>query len=392
MVLLETFKFSLFGWKNYFSWRSIFNFGVTVLTGFCLGFLSPSAFKNQTDVYQKWSLELGHVLVIAGSINLLLKLADFELFGNVVYCALVFLLSLIALMGVYVLALLLAFGYFFHIRLDETRTFQFQDLITRPLSMMIGINISVKDFQTPASNVTKGSVEFVIIFFICLMCITCCQFLLCLTVNQMDLFKRKGALMRLENTAIITSNAFFSSDRILNYESLTVEKSSKQTYWYQFKGIFAHAQRHYEQRPTFFYKATSDTNKAILYLPSWIIDQSEDILKEHDKLKEKNSENEIRKKQEEEVNKQLNEILSEVKTSNEGIRSLEVLVVQQQQMIAQQQQVIASLLVSQKDLIENHKEQQNQFSAQMKDFEDMRKNLEKLGNGQKGNESRTFTK
>ena len=165
MVTLEMFKLILFGPNNYFSRRSIYNLTVTILTGVCFGFLSPSVFKNQTDIYLQWSMELGHVLVIAGSIKLLLNLADFELFGNVVYCGLEFLLSLISLMGVYVLALLLAFGYFFHIRLDETRTFQFQDLITRPLAMMIGIVFDGDGFQTPASNVTKGSVEFVIIFF-----------------------------------------------------------------------------------------------------------------------------------------------------------------------------------------------------------------------------------
>ena len=386
MALLEIFKFILFGRKNYFSRRSLFNFAVTALTGVCFGFLSASVFKNQQfenqeDIHLQWSLELGHMLVLAGSINLLLKLADFELFGNVVYCALEFLLSLIALMGVYVLALLMAFGYFFHIRLDaeEARKFEFQDLVTRPLSMMIGINIAVKDFQTPASNFTQGTVEFVIIFFIFLMCITCCQFLLSLTVNQMDLFLKKGALMRLQNTAIITSNAFLLSDRTLEYGNLTVEKGSKESYWNQFIGIFVHAQRHYEQRPTVFYKATSNINQTILFLPSWIIDQAEDILKEADKLKEKKSDKDVEQKKEEELTKKLEELLKEVKKSNEVKKSLEGT-------IDRQQQMIASLLISQQDMIENQREQllnqEKRFSAQMKDFENMQKKLEKLSNGQ----------
>ena len=174
MVLLAVFKCNRLG-RNYISWQNFFNFIVTILTGACCFLLLPYLVdQDDTGRCLQWSLEVGHLLILFSTMNLILKLGDFPHFGNVVHCALEVLSSLTALIIAYILPLLMAFGFFYHIRIDTQSRFDLQDLITRPLSMMIGINISVKDFMTPAEQVTTHSVQCVLIIFICLMCILSC--------------------------------------------------------------------------------------------------------------------------------------------------------------------------------------------------------------------------
>ena len=385
MVSLEYLKLRSMGRTNYISWRNIFTLFVTLLTFICLCLLSRFVFVNHEDNYPldyQWSLELGQLLVLFGTMNLISKLADFSLFGNVVYCVLEVLLSLSALMMVYVFALLVAFGFVYHIKLDKEPSFGLEPMITRPLSMMVGVNIAVSDFLTPLYQVTKYSVQIVLVMFIFLMCITCNQFLHGLTVNRMDLYLQKAALSRLQNTAI-NCHAFYLSDRNLNHD-LVVQKGSKQSFVNKFQCLFVNAQRHYElATPTLFYKATNN-NKHIMFLPSWIIDKTDDILNGLERLQKKNDKKEMVKEHQEEINVQIKELTDELKTSNQDKKCLKETIDTQQDMIKTQQKMIQKLLDSQQNQIENQNKQllnqEKQFSAQMRELDEMRKKIEKSSN------------
>ena len=376
MVLLEGFKFIRLG-QNNFSLPKVFNLFVIIHTGCCLALLTEFAYVNQDDTAKSltWSLELGHLLVVSSTMNVLSKLGDFPTFGNVVYCGIEVLESLCALISVYILPLLIAFGFFYHIRKDGESSFHLEDLITRPLSMMIGTNISVKDFLTPASQVTTPSVQIVLIIFICLMCILSCRFLESLTVNKFDFYLKKGALNRLENTAL--NFKLFSSDHDMKLETLIVEKNSRQNFINKLKCLFVICQRHYElATPTIFYKAMLN-NQTIMFVPSWIIDQAGDIMNDLERLEKKNSEKEKLNKEQENVNKQFDELKSQIKTSN---LDKKVLVKKN----GRQQRMILKLHNSQQNLIENQKKQlvnqEKLFSAQMKELAQMRNSFEKLSN------------